>query len=229
MSRRACGFAVVLSALSGSALADDYTVIHAPPAAEHTHAEILASVLGGTFNTSGLNYSNGSVSAIRNRDIGGIQSTDQVWKQGSYRARLVANEEYGRVAAFGYLDRAHNNHDDVFISVFPTDSVGTRALVTPDHQFRWAIQKTNGEVYTSLNSDQSGRDMMVSYTLLNSLGQSIGSMLFFEDHRLSSNKDYNDIAVLLSLAPTPQAASLGLLGLGGMSVLAGRRRRDSVA
>ena len=82
---------------------------------------------------------------------------------------------------------------------------------------------------TSLNSDQSGRDMMVSYSLFNTLGQSIGSMLFFEDHRRSNNKDYNDIAVLLTLVPTPQAATLGLLGLGGMGVLAGRRRRNCVA
>jgi len=229
MSRRTCGLAVLVSALTGSALGDDFTVIHAPPAAERTHAEILSSALGGSFSSAGLNFNNGSISAIRNRDIGGIQSTDQVWKQGSYRAKLVANEEYNRVSAFGYLDRAHNNHDNLFVSVFDTDTVGTRALVSPEHQFRWAIQKTDGEVLTSLNTDQSGRDMMVSYSLFNTLGQTIGSMLFFEDHRRSNNKDFNDIAVLLTLAPTPQAAALGLLGLGGMGVLAGRRRRNCVA
>ena len=36
--------------------------------------------------------------------------------------------------------------------------------------------------------------------------------------------DYNDFAVLLTLAPTPQAALLGILGLGGVGLATGRRR-----
>ncbi len=228
MSRQVCGFAVVLSVLTGSAAADVFSTIHASPGAERTHAQLLASALGGSFSASGLNYSNGSISAVRNRDFGGIQSTDQVWKAGNYRARLIAGEEYDRVASFGYLDRAHSNGRP-FNAVFSTDDVGARAYLSMDHQFRWAIQRTNGDVFTSANKDQHGRDMMVSYTLFNTLGESIGSMLFFEDRLLTHNKDFNDVAVLLTLAPTPQAATLGLLGLGGMGVLAGRRRRTSVA
>jgi len=229
MSRPVCGFAVVLSVLAGSAsAADTYSVIHAPPPAENTHGELLARALGGSFSASGLNFSNGSITAVRNKDAGGLASTDQVWKAGNYRARLVSGEDYDRVASFGYLDRAHSNGRP-FVSIFDADDIGARALLSMEHQFRWAIQRTDGEVFTSMTQDQHGRDMMVSYSLFNALGESIGSMLFFEDRLLTHNKDYNDIAVLLTLAPTPQAATLGLLGLGGMGILAGRRRRDTVA
>ncbi len=218
MSRPLIVAAIGLSCIAGTALGDD----------SYTHGELLARALGGTFNASGLDFSNGSINAVRNKDFGSLASTDQVWKAGNYRARLVAGEEYGRVSSFGYLDRAHSNGRP-FVSVFDADDIGARSLLSMDHQFRWAIQRTDGEVYTSLASDQHGRDMMVSYSLFDARGKSIGSMLFFEDRLLTHNKDYNDVAVLLTLVPTPQAATLGLLGLGSMGVLAGRRRREAAA
>ena len=102
------------------------------------------------------------------------------------------------------------------------------ASFSTDRDFRWAI-KVDGwlwdSVYTSREDDNWGKDMMVSYSLYNGSGSFIGSFLFFEDTKHNSDKDFNDIAVLLCLVPAPQAASMGLLSLGGLGVLAGRRRR----
>lgn len=226
MSRHGYGIAIGLSLLAGSALADGFTGVHAPPGVERTHAQILSDALGGAFSASGLNLTNGSVTAYRNQDVGGLGSTDEVWKARKYRAKLIGNEDYGRVSDFGYVDRAHSNGRP-FVSVFSTDTVDARAFLDMEHQFRWAILRSDGEVFTSLASDQHGRDQMVSYSLVNSLGESIGSVLFFEDHLLSDNKDFNDVAVMLTLTPTPQAASLGALGLMGIAV-GGRRRRSVV-
>lgn len=224
MSRRLGGLAVVLSALAGTALGDDFSALSAPSGSERSHAQILSDALGGSFSASGLNFVSGSNSAIRNRDFGGVQSTDQLWKPGKYNARLVGNEDQGRVAEFGYLSRAHSNGRP-FVSLFSTDTLGASATLDAAHQFRWAIKRTNGDVFTSLNSDQHGTDQLVSYTLFNELGKTIGSLLLFEDRLLSHNRDYNDVAVLLTLAPSPQAAGLGLLGLGGLGLMSGRRRR----
>ena len=71
---------------------------------------------------------------------------------------------------------------------------------------------------------------MVSYAMFDESNRLIGAILFFEDwNGEGSDYDYNDFAIMLTLAPTPQAAMLGLLGLGGVGLAGGGRRRRSIA
>lgn len=202
---------------------DDYTRIHSPNNGEYTHAQILSNALGGTFSASGRDFSNGSINAIRNRDSGYIHNTDQIWSAGTYNAKIIGNQG-SNDAEFGYVNGTHGGH---FRSLLDAEAIGSSTSTTRDDDFRWAI-KVDGfiwdSVYTSRDHDNYGKDMMVSYTLYNASNAIIGSVLFFEDKKHFSDKDFNDVAVLLSIVPAPQAAAMG-----GLTLLAGfgmtRRRR----
>lgn len=210
-----------LSLGAGVTLADDgYTSIH-NAGSEPSHASILSSALGGSFNASGRDFSNGSITAIRNRDTG-HSSNDQIWSAGRYNASIVGN--HGNYdSLFGYVDGTNGGQ---FQTLLDAEDVGSSASVSMSDDFRWAIQVDGflwDSVYTSKERDNYGRDMMVSYSIFNGAGSMIGSMLFFEDKKLFSDCDFNDVAVFLSLVPTPQSAGLGALALlGGLSMT--RRR-----
>lgn len=211
-----------LSLSAGAALADNnYTNVR-DAGSEPGHAAILSSALGGNFSASGLDFSNGSITAVRNRDAGRF-SGDQIWSAGSYNAKIVGNHG-SNDALFGYVN---GNRGGSFQTLLNAEDVGSMASTTMDEDFRWAI-KVDGfiwdHVYTSREHDNYGKDMMVSYSLYNGAGSMIGSMLFFEDKKHFSDKDFNDVAVLLSIVPSPQAAGLGALALlSGLSLI---RRRD---
>lgn len=211
--------------IAGTALGDDsYTHVRAPSGGEAGHAQILANALGGVFSASGRDYSNGSINAIRNKDYSHHGNDDRIWNAGNYCAKLVAAENNSDVS-FGYINGTHGGS---YNELFEDTDLGAMASVSTDRDFRWAI-KVDGwiwdSIYTSRDADNWGKDMMVSYSLYNGSGNFIGSFLFFEDKKHNSDKDFNDVAVLLCLVPTPQAASMGLIGLGGLGLLAGRRRR----
>lgn len=225
MARPLIAVGLALVFIAGTALGDDsYTHVRAPSHGEASHADILATAFGGSFSAMGRNFSNGSITAIRNKDSGYCDTGDQIWDAGNYCTKLIAAENCDDVK-FGYVKGTHGGN---FREIFDDNDIGAMSSVTVDRDFRWAI-KVDGwlwdSVYTSREDDNWGKDMMVSYTMYNAGGSKIGSFLFFEDTKHNSDKDFNDIAVLLCLVPAPQAASMGLLGLGGLGVLAGRRRR----
>jgi len=226
MSYPVIAAAIGLSMLAGTALGDgdDYTHVRNPSGGEASHAQILASAFGGAFSASGRDFTNGSISAIRNADYSSSGNDDRIWNAGNYTAKMIASEN-SRSSSFGYINGTHGGN---YQELFDSNDLGAEANVSTSSDFRWAI-KVDGwiwdSVYTSRDADNWGKDMMVSYSMYNASGSLIGSFLFFEDKKHNSDKDYNDVAVLLTLVPAPQAATMGLLGLGGLGVLAGRRRR----
>jgi len=228
MSRPLIAANIALALIAGTALGDDaYTHVRAPSHGEASHADILATAFGGSFSAMGRDFSNGSITAVRNKDYSHYGNDDQIWDAGNYCAKLIAAENCADVG-FGYVKGTHGG---TYRELFDDSDLGAMASVSLDRDFRWAI-KVDGwiwdSVYTSREADNWGKDMMVSYTMYNASGSKIGSFLFFEDTKHNSDKDFNDIAVLLCLVPTPQAASMGLLGLGGLGILAGRRRRSAI-
>ena len=227
--RQATAIMAALALSAGAASAQQFTAVHAPPGTEKSHAQILSSALGGTFNASGArDYSNGSILADRNRDSGGVH--DQVWQPGRYTLTMVAREA-GYTHTFGYVrGGAQNLH--TFEGLLRSDEIGSSVSVDIGTAFRWAIQNDEafgGHLFTSRDKDNpSDFDHMTSYQLLRG-GNLFGYALFFEDlKKHHSDKDYNDVAVILTLVPTPQAAMMGLTGLGGLGLLAGRRRRETM-
>lgn len=229
MSRRILSLSACLIALGGAefAAAQAYTDVNAP-SREFTHGRILRGVYGDMFTAVGRNLVSDDVIANRNADnmgdgdVGG----DQLWAPApaEYRARIISKQSSG-LSTFGYVDGIEGGD---FNALLNTDDFDSKVTADVGEAFRWALRIDNDDantVYTSLESDNGGTDMMVSYTLTRPNGRFIGYALFFEDLMVGSDADYNDVAVLLTLVPTPQAAMLGLTGLGGLGLMAGRRRR----
>ncbi|HED54012.1 MAG TPA: DUF4114 domain-containing protein [Phycisphaerales bacterium] len=239
----------VLTALAlaaGTTAAQSLTVVNQPWPGESTHAQMLAEAFGGSFSSMGqvtgvnakagqsnlvdIGYTNGSYTFTRVADMGGSAGNvslknlmgggdDDMWRDGSYRATSLGG--YSSLShEFGYIGANGEYHTIVAEGVSALEN-----SIHPNEDFTWAIRTSNGREYNSnemLNG--SGADHMVTYAMYDDSNTLIGAVLFFEDWAGgNSDYDYNDYAVMLTLAPTPQAALLGLLGLGG--VAAGRRRR----
>ena len=233
-----------LTLAAGVTSAQSLTVVNEPWPGESTHAQMLAEAFGGTFTSMGqtegvnaragqsnmvdMGYTNGSMTFERVADYGNSSKVDLInlmnggddgdWRDGSYRATSLGG--YSSLShEFGYIGANGEFHTII--------ADGVQALensIHPNEDFTWAIRTNTDSEYNSNNLLNGGVDHMVTYAMYDDSNKLIGAVLFFEDWSGdNSDYDYNDYAVMLTLAPTPQAALLGLLGLGG--VAAGRRRR----
>lgn len=228
---------------AGTTTAQSLTVVNTPWPGESTHAQMLSEAFGGSFTSLGqvegtgalpgqsnlvhTGFTNGTFTFSRIADSGSkmvnlknVAGSDSAWSGGSYRAEAIGG--YSALThTLGYMTESGE-----FESINATGVMGESSSIHPNENFTWAVQTNNGRTFYGDSSMNDGRDMMVSYAMYDASNKLIGAILFFEDwNGASSDYDYNDFAVLLTLAPTPQAALLGALGLGGIGLTAGRRRR----
>ncbi len=238
----------VAALISGAASAQDLTVVNSPWAGESTHSQMLSEAFGGTFTSlgqvEGINakagtsnmvhtgFTNGSYTFSRISDFGGSSlisltdiagGDDTSWGAGSYRAEAIGGYSSNE-HSFGYMTEGGE-----FQTILQAGTAGLdMTSIHPNEQFTWAIDVAgHREYYGQESMNGSGQDHMVSYAMYDESNRLIGAVLFFEDwHGEGSDYDYNDFAVLLTLAPTPQAAMLGMLGLGGVGLMGSRRRRS---
>ncbi|MEL7483930.1 MAG: DUF4114 domain-containing protein [Planctomycetota bacterium] len=178
----------------------------------------MAGAFGGTFSEVGTDLIADTIRAIRVDD-----NNDQTWNAGTYNVSIIGRESLFN-AKFGYA-----TDDDGFERVLRTTSGPTSDTVTIDQDFAWAVKNhalLGGNVYTSQNdANRDGRDHMVTYQLLDG-DRAIGYALFFEDWGGHfSDNDFNDLAVIVSIVPTPTAAVLGFAGLGLLGARSNRRNR----
>lgn len=207
--------------LTGTATAQ-FTKVHAPQGGELSHAQLLSNALGETFTATGSggrDLVGGSIYADRIKD-----NYDQVWNGGWANATIIGREA-GYSHTFGYVQ------DGEFNALLRSDEQGSSTSFSIDGKFTWALQtdqEDGGDLWSSKKSrNYDKKDHMVTYAIYNNQHLT-GFALFFEDLPYwCSDLDYNDTAVLLSIVPTPHAAGLALVGLGGVGFATGRRRRDS--
>lgn len=215
MLRTAATIALMLTA--GGTLGQ-FTNIHGPAHGERGHARILSDALGETFSALGSrSFGSDSYTASRVND-----NNDKTWWGGTYNATIIAREA-GYSHTFGYIKGGS------FTGLLQSADIGSSATVTIDGDFAWAIKnhrQHGGDLWSSRPGQNADwKDHMVTYSLLDG-ERMVGYAIFFED--LPSwcwDKDYNDVGVILTIVPAPQAAGLGLAGLAGLGVAAGRRRR----
>ncbi len=167
------GYAVVVS--SSVSAQSGFTPLEDAPSSEASHADILASALGGTFSASGLNFTNGSITAIRNldHDSGGEGGGsggffDQIWAARSYRATVIGHESDGS-AHFGYVDGISGED---FTSLLNVRDIGSSASATIGDDFRWALQigiEGIDPLFTSRESDNGVDAMGMDYSKMSAL------------------------------------------------------------
>lgn len=231
-----------LALASGSAMAG-FTPVGAPHVGEDSLNTIFNTIYAQTFVPSGADYiGNGGVTLTRVDDfgLGGVLNLgagvpgltdDQQWSDGvvaaSAQARFASDSQ-----SFGYFPGsaggAYSNLFDVTGSGYGV-SGNAVALIGPS--FRWARSGgIFGNVQTSSiadNPDQQDHVITFRVTGLNN-GAFNTWLLCWEDRNTGqpdADFDYNDLVVEINAVPTPMAAGLGLVGLGG--VVGVRRRRSA--
>jgi hypothetical protein len=228
------------------------TTIHTPPIDELSQSQILSGIYGGTFASSGDNFTNGTLSALRVDDylsINGIMqlvtgapgaAADQVWANGIVSA--VAEARYAAYEqSFGMIAGASGGSYEALFSVtgtgFGVSGQTSAPLDLTGETFRWARSGDNG-VHSSRNRDNLDHlDHMVTYQIEGLNDGYTTWMLFFEDknniwfgrNAQCSDRDFNDLAIEIKAwspqaVPLPAAAWMALSTLGGTGVFGGLKR-----
>ncbi|MCX5659184.1 MAG: DUF4114 domain-containing protein [Planctomycetota bacterium] len=229
----------VLAASSLPAMAG-YTTVGAPASGEKSMKEILEAVYGGTFTPSGVDFSNGTVTATRVNDNGGSGTNDalfgpgladdQVWNGGALDAKVDAVYA-GFTQNFGYKSGTAST---AFNSLFTvtgtglavTGSASIDMATAAGGTWRWARTGNDGRVFTSRDSDNvDAVDHMITYEITGA--SDIKTWLIgIEDNVIGrSDRDFNDLVVQVQAVPTPAAVGMGLTTLAGMGIAALRRKR----
>lgn len=247
MKRVIAGVSAGLLVAACAQAAQDYT--HVRNGSEATHLQLFNTLYGGGFgavNTatasdnggtgadvanSVIAYSNATWLFARTQDRNGSSplqldgsnsltgAQDTNWADGVINVRVTAKVA-GDSHTFGWYNDAGSG---LFQSITPTvvgNTVNNLALST---DFRWGLDTSfHGELTSDEGDNTGGKDMMVTYAMFKN-GDFFGWLLAWED-RLEGDFDYNDawIEVALAPIPSPLAASMGAVALGG---LATRRRR----
>jgi hypothetical protein len=229
--------AMVIVSASSAVFGLSYTTISNPPIGEANHAQILHTIYdGGTFSKSGVNYSNGSTTALRVYDFGNDaiklnlftgtpNDIDKIWTDGV--STVTAKAKYASLSqSFGWNQGGilGNNYEELLTD---TDIGDPGVPVEPSGDFLWGIHPGSSYWWSRQNENNDQMDHMVTYQIAHDgiSGAFLNSepkvwLLFFED--LPSNDwDYNDFVVEVTCIPEP--ATICLLGLGALSLLHRKR------
>ncbi|MEM6393973.1 MAG: DUF4114 domain-containing protein [Planctomycetota bacterium] len=188
---------------------------------EATHLDIFNATYGGGFSASGAGFVSSDVTVERVDD-----AEDISFGFGSFTAQSIARFA-SLDQSFGYVD-AEGDFQMLFEETGSgfdvTGSVGETTLDTP---VTFARLGTGGVVSSDPTANSDGEDHLITYKVTS--GSDEFYVLFFEDlFGSAADNDFQDLVVevrAISAVPTPAAAGLGLVLMGG---LAFRRRRDGV-
>ncbi|MCZ6834170.1 MAG: hypothetical protein O7G85_00195 [Planctomycetota bacterium] len=231
-----------------------FTTISSPSArGELSHTEILNGLYGGSFSSSDVNFTNGSITATRIHDFdngdghsgslnllssSGSGMNDQVWTDGV--SLMSAQAVYGDAGqSFGIFqgsdDPTSGYTGDSMLSINPF--VGTHMTygqVTLNSDWRWGRDGTS--LQSSLEGENSGSlDHMVTYMItgagLVDLGYDPNAviwLLFWDDGSLEgSNRDFNDLVIQISAIGgqvIPLPAPILLASIGLFGMILTRKR-----
>jgi hypothetical protein len=192
-------------------------------------------IYGGTFvlDGNGVDYSNGSVNALRTFDtnggdemihivLGDPTNIDQIWTDGT--AMVTAEAKYADFGqSFGW-NQGGTTGSGYTELLTDADVGGTAVDIMIDGDFLWAINPSSGDTWWSRNSQNSDYvDHMLTYKIEGLPGGETVWLLFWEDLPFSTtDADFNDFVVEIRAIPEPGSAFL--LGAGLLALAAWRRR-----
>jgi hypothetical protein len=211
---------VAIAATAGVTVAGHTPVAPCTYVTELGHAAILSHAYGGDFAADGLNFTNGTITAVRVEDFGGA-SADQCWAGELLSARALAR--FGgfeqTLGLFG--GSAGGACEDLFTISGTGFNVGGAigGLDVSGDAFRFA-RGGGGELFSSLDSENTaGHDHLVTYRLAGPAGED-RYVLFFEDASAvqDSDWDFNDMVVEITGA-SPHAIPLPPAVWSGLAVL----------
>jgi len=223
--------AIGLGVLSAGKAQAGFTAINGPHVGEQSQAQILSHNYGGTFSASGLNLTNGSLTAYRIDDNDDqvlpfdILSTKTLGVFASYKQGLAYGEIGNSTQLFDVTGKGYSAVG------------GTGAVDVPNPT--QLIRTGGGYQFSSLESaNVDGKDHLVTYLLVDDSAKSnkkdstLTFVLFWEDlakGQKNADWDFNDLAVEVKAAgpvvvPLPAAAWSGIATLAGSAVMAGYRK-----
>ena len=143
---------VVLFAVSAFGNDFGYTSVASPPGGEKNHAQILQDIYDGTFTKSGVNYSNGTISARRAYDFDDLSiklnllthtldgEVDQIWTDGE--AILTAKAKYASLhQSFGW--NGDSGTGTTYYALLTQEDIGNGGVALTVHgDFLWGCWPT---------------------------------------------------------------------------------------
>lgn len=199
---------------------------------EPTHSEILDNIYGGVFVASGLDFTNGTVTARRVFDQGGVMETlnlvtgdqtgvDQVWTDGI--ATVTASAKHALLQqSFGWNGGGLGTTYIELLTEADVGGPGVPLMVMGD--FLWGLNPSSPDTWWSreVENTDGNIDHLITYKI-DGLGvaETVWA-LFWEDQPTgASDRDFNDFVIEVRAIPEPATAML--LVLGGSLIL--RRKR----
>ena len=250
LMRVAIGFALVCAATIGcwsSSARASFTPINSPFFTNEDGVQkILNATYGGTFTPSGLNFSNGTITAVRVEDIvstPGIVTPpngspdDQLWQANFQLSSAEAifgsfNQQFGY-----YLGASGGSYVNLFNVVGVPNTPGWGYDVTGGADLsslsgkllRWARAGQSRIVSSLIADNTDGKDHMVTYNIQGLNNGKVTWLLMFEDKftgEAYADFDYNDLVVQITAlpqVPIPEPVAIAPLILCGALGL--RRKR----
>lgn len=230
---------MALSLLAAAPAFAGFSTINTNAAGEPGQEQIIQHVFGGSFQSDGQNFSNGTVTATRVDD-----SQDLVWPQINAIVSAQTVASFAQLQqSFGYFNGAVGGNFQTLFNVTGQgyDVSGQSGAVPMNDVYRLG-RGGSDSLYSSNNADNpDGRDHMITYAITGEPGAKPNVqtwMLFWEDTPApKSDFDYNDLVVEMKTdppvagggppvaVPLPRAAWMGLSGLLTLAVVGTLRSR----
>jgi hypothetical protein len=153
---------------------------------------------------------------------------DQLWSNMSGAAKIRAL--FGSESDLYYNS---GSHPDLFVSAPGSGGYTDQSWVSlpsTSETFNWIIHNPIEGTFSSIQSQNSGNDQMVTFQITGNTGNPtnvIGNyVIAWEAVQNLGDKDYQDLVVeVSSVSPIPEPATLSLLALGAVVLLGGLRLR----
>jgi len=218
--------AMGLGAFTAASAQAGFSTVNAPWPGEDSQSQILSHAYGGSFTSNGLNFTNGSVTAIRQDDsanatfhfdIASIKtiSTFSGWSQG-----LAVGDVNSPTQLFNVTGKGYN-------------AVGETGAIDMPSSYSLVRTGTGGNWSSDATKNADGADHLITYLLTGTGSKTPTYVLFWEDGAVGHGDfDFNDLALQVTAAgscnvatvPLPAAAWSGLATLAGSVVVAGYRK-----